>query len=381
MVTGFKCRVLRSAIKIYIFWIALIIYRGPFAATRALKKLINERRKVQGNQLILKYVRADKRYYWSNVVPGFPSPLFRRFIENELSRKTSTNAGSGYLNTIIFSITSRCPLHCQHCFEYQNLDNKEYLSLQDLKTIQSKFQNRGISQIQLSGGEPLYRFADMIELMKSARSEIDFWLLTSGYDLDMEKALKLKKAGLTGVNISLDHWNEEFHNSFRKNSKSFYWAIQAAINSRKADIIVCFSLCATREFVSYDNLWKYVNLARECGAGFVRILEPRKVGGYADKDVDLNENQLAILKNFFLKINSNPEYGNLPILMYPGYHQRLIGCFGAGDRYLFVDSKGDIHACPFCQNKVGNALVDPIDDVIKKLREIGCHEFKMASSK
>ena len=66
----------------------------------------------------------------------------------------------------------------------------------------------------------------------------------------------------------------------------------------------------------------------------------------------------------------------MPIVSFPGYHQRRIGCFGAGDRYLYMDSNGDLHACPFCQYKVGNALFDDLSESINELRKIGCHKFK-----
>jgi MoaA/NifB/PqqE/SkfB family radical SAM enzyme len=267
-------------------------------------------------------------------------------------------------------------LSCEHCFEWKNLDSTEVLTLEDLKAILKKFQDRGILQIQFSGGEPLSRFDDLIELIKTAQPGTDFWILTSGFGLTFKKALQLKEAGVTGVNISLDHWNENEHNHFRKNEKSFDWVKQAALNCRQADLLLCFSLCAVREFVSNENLWKYLHLARALGAGFVQILEPRKVGHFRGKDVELTEHHIGILKNFYLTVNSNPAYQNLPIVMYPGYHQRLLGCFGAGNRYLYVDSNGDLHACPFCQHKVGNALTDSISESIRKMQRIGCHEFK-----
>ena len=38
-----------------------------------------------------------------------------------------------------------------------------------------------------------------------------------------------------------------------------------------------------------------------------------------------------------------------------GYHQRRVGCF-SGSRSVYVDSAGDVHACPFCHTKSYNII-------------------------
>jgi MoaA/NifB/PqqE/SkfB family radical SAM enzyme len=380
MIVGWKKAIIERCVRLHILWIALSVYRNPLVALKALKKLIALNNRVRGGLPVHRYVEANKRYFWSNDVPGWPSKSFRLFIKNEFNRIRPFRPDTGHLLSMVFAVTNRCALQCEHCFEWQNLDSEETLSLDDLKEILRKFQNRGIDIVQLSGGEPLNRLDDVIELMRSARSGTDFWLLTSGYGLSLKKAERLKKTGLTGVNISLDHWNEKEHNRFRNNSRSFYWVKKAARNCRKVDLAVSFSLCAVKSFITLENLWKYVFLAKEWGAGFVRILEPRKVGRFTGKDVELQEEHVAVLKDFYLTINSNPEYRFLPIVTYPGFRQRLVGCFGAGDRYLYVDSIGDLHACPFCQHKVGNVLTGPLEGSIQEMRRIGCHKFMKTSS-
>ncbi len=37
------------------------------------------------------------------------------------------------------------------------------------------------------------------------------------------------------------------------------------------------------------------------------------------------------------------------------YHQRRVGCF-SGSRSVYVDSVGDVHACPFCHTKSYNII-------------------------
>lgn len=345
-------------------------------AYTALLQVIQKRRLIHGNKFMLKYVHANDRYFTALNVPGWPSEAFESFIKNELTKTDQSDHEASKLHTAIFSITNRCKLHCEHCYERDHISSKDILTIEELKTIQQKLLDQGITHMQYSGGEPLSRMEALVELLSDRREDVDYWILSSGYEMTLETSLRLKENGLTGAVISLDHWNEQLHNSFRKNPKSFYWVGEAVKNCRKVNLATGLSICATREFITEENLWKYADLAKSWGAGFIRILEPRKVGLYRGKDVLLSDSHTKVLENFFLEINSKRKYKDYPIVMYPGYHQRKVGCMGAGNRYIYIDSKGDIHACPFCQGQKGNALRDHIGDSISILKQTGCHSFK-----
>jgi len=216
----------------------------------------------------------------------------------------------------------------------------------------------------------------MIYLLQSADSGTDFWLLTSGYNLTLEKARQLKKSGLTGVRISLDHWDRDKHNTFRGSEKSFDWAVQAVRNSRKAGLAMGLSLCVTKEFLTEENLIEYLKFARKMHAAFIFLLEPRETGHFKNQNVSLTREEVKIIESFYIKAISSAEYEAFPPVIYPGYHQRRIGCFGAGIRYLYIDSEGSVHACPFCQGRQGNALTDDLPELIQKMSAKGCEMFE-----
>jgi MoaA/NifB/PqqE/SkfB family radical SAM enzyme len=377
IIHGYKARLIRIGIRLAILRLSLQAYKNPFIAFKVLRQLLNKKEKINGNAGNPRYVKSGSRYYWTVDFPGWPSKTFNTYIKNEFNRVKPIGSKQNSLQTVIFAITNRCPLQCQHCFEWDKLGSVDKLSLNELKQILNKIQNKGIKHIQLSGGEPLVRFDDMIELIKSANPETNFWLLTSGFGLSYEKASILKEAGLIGVNISLDHWNEQIHNEFRSNNKSFQWVKEAVINCKKNGLIVSLSLCATKQFITEENIWRYIQLAKEWQVGFIRILEPRNAGRYSGSNVELEPAQQQILENFYFKINSDYKYRDFPIITYPGDHQRKVGCFGAGNRYFYIDSNADIHACPFCLKKHGNALNGSFENSILKMKETKCHSFKM----
>ena len=362
---------IRSTILI----LALKLYKDPAKTIRALKLLIRKREAFSGARGLPKFFHADGRYFFDPNYPGWPSVSFNRFIINELNNSLPFKNGHSRLTTLIFSITKKCPLKCQHCFEWERLENKESLSLSDLKTILYEFQEYGISHIQIGGGEPMSRYPDLINLLQSAGKGTDFWILTSGYGLTLEKAMHLKKAGLTGVRISLDHWNKEKHNAFRGSEKAFDWVVQAAGNSRKAGLAMGFSICITKEFLSEENLIEYLKLAKKLDADFIFLLEPRETGHFKNQKVILSDDNIKEIESFYLNTISSGEYEKFPLVIYPGYYQRKIGCFGAGIRYLYVDSEGSIHACPFCQGILGNAVKDDLPGIIKKAKTRGCQMF------
>jgi len=150
-------------------------------------------------------------------------------------------------------------------------------------------------------------------------------------------------------------------------------------NAITAELAVCLSLCVTREFASSKNLEKYWTLAENLGVACVQLLEVSSVGHYADTDVDLDEKHIQLLEQFYIKSMTSKINQNKPIIYYPGYHQRRIGCFGAGFRYLYIDAHGDMHACPFCQKKRGNMLKDNFELTINGLKINGCKKYGTAS--
>jgi MoaA/NifB/PqqE/SkfB family radical SAM enzyme len=382
-ITGWKARLIRAKVHWFIISEAFNFFGNPITAYSEMKRLRNLRNSAHGSTVVTKYIKSGSHYFWNSDYCGYPSDNLRSLIHSEFIRNRQSNGRETdefpILQTLIWGITNRCQLSCQHCYEWDNISQSDFLDLNTLEKILDIFKTSGVRHIQLSGGEPLVRFNDLVSLIEKASPTIECWLLTSGFGLTPEKAFALKQSGLIGVNISLDHWDAAQHNQFRNNDKSFAMVAEAAKNCRNAGIMVSLSLCATREFVNEENLEKYAVLAKDMGANFIRILEPRAVGKFKGKLVGLDGKQVRMLSDFTIRINSKPQYNDFPIVVFFGYHQRKLGCFGAGNRYLYVDPNGDVHACPFCRGKIDNILEIPFTKIIQKTREFGCHQFDTLS--
>ncbi|OQO05917.1 hypothetical protein B0A48_10013 [Cryoendolithus antarcticus] len=108
------------------------------------------------------------------------------------------------------SLTERCNLRCLYCMPEEGIDlspNRDLLTTAEIVYLSALFVNQGVTKIRLTGGEPTVR-KDIVPLMhqigalrKDGLKELA--LTTNGISLH-RKLDEMLKAGLTGVNISLD---------------------------------------------------------------------------------------------------------------------------------------------------------------------------------
>lgn len=345
---------IRILIKIRLLYFAFIILKNPAKVLKTVKTLINLRDNVMGGPLKKMY-KVDGRYYVTQYRPGWPSAVYDTFIKNELRRFKTPLLNEQKLSFIFLAITRKCPMQCEHCFEWDNLNKKESFTLDDLFKVIDLYQKEGIQQFHFSGGEPMVRIKDLLLLIEHAHKKSECWVLTSGFNFTEENARLLKNAGCMGVVVSIDHYIAEEHNNFRGTAAAFELAINAVAAARKAELVVSISVCATKTFIEEGHVLPYLQFAKNLGVHFVQVLEPRSVGHYEGKDVLLDEKHIVALEHIFAIINHSPSYADYPTMLYHGYHQRRVGCF-SGTRSLYIDSAGDVHACPFCHTHSYNII-------------------------
>jgi MoaA/NifB/PqqE/SkfB family radical SAM enzyme len=316
-------------------------------------------------QATFRCVRAGVKFFWDVNVPGWPSKAFSRIVEQDLNRTVRFRKDLATVHMVMLSVTNRCPLSCEHCYDWKCSAGPDGLPLPVLEQLVHGLQSHGVSQIRLGGGEPLVRFDDILELIRSAGPGTDFWLMTSGWGLTEGRAKELRSAGLTGIFLSLDHWDPAAHDRFRGRAGSYAWVERAARNANNSGLVVCLSLCATRQFVSERNLEAYAEVATELGAEFIQILDVRASGRYTGKNVGLSDEQVTILERFHNTMNVNPSARGLPIVSYPDLYQRRRGCMGSGDRYLYIDGQGIVHPCTFRRMPLADAIHDDLKEVLR----------------
>ena len=375
MNTGWRHGLVKRSAWKRIKQLALGAYADPgeaHAASMGFRKVLDEAHTFRH---LTRSVRVGGRNFQLVTSPGFPSPAWDLWIRNELHRIRPMVGHTEGLLLAIMAMTKKCPLRCAHCFEWDALNGKEALRVEDVLGMIRKFQERGVAQIELSGGEPLNRFNDLLAILRgSDRQATDFWILTSGYRLTSERAGELKDAGLTGASISVDHWSEAEHDRFRGVKGSHEHARMAVKHAREAGLVTAVSLVPLQSFCRMEDLLRYAEMAHEWGAHFIRLVEPRAVGHFANKEVELGADHHELLDEFVRVMHREVRYRHYPIVDHYASYQRNVGCSGSGKRFAYVDTDGQIHACPFCQKPCGSVLHEPLERLYANMDEAGgCH--------
>jgi MoaA/NifB/PqqE/SkfB family radical SAM enzyme len=245
------------------------------------------------------------------------------------------------------------------------------LSVDQLREVVAALQAHGVAHIELTGGEPLLRLDALEAIVRGASADSDFWVLTSGAQMTERCARRMADAGVTGVMVSLDHWDPARHDAFRGVAGTWERAVRALTLARDAGLLTGISVTVTRETATLTDLLALTEIARARGASYVRVLEPQASGRWADADVQLGPTHRAALAALADAANARwPD--DAPIIEDVDALRRAAGCQGAGERFLFVDAAGDVHACPFCHGVAGTCLGGGLDAALARLRERGC---------
>jgi cyclic pyranopterin phosphate synthase len=106
------------------------------------------------------------------------------------------------------SVTDRCNFRCQYCMPADGLpwlDREEILSFEEIERIVRLLAAMGVSDLRLTGGEPLVRrdFPRLVSMLAKVPGVDDLSLTTNGYLLERD-ADALVAAGITRVNVSID---------------------------------------------------------------------------------------------------------------------------------------------------------------------------------
>ena len=138
-----------------------------------------------------------------------------RFIMNE--QKDTFGRQIDYMR---ISVTDRCNLRCVYCMpeeQQQFLPQEMLLTATQWETVCKAAAEVGIRKVRLTGGEPLMR-QDIVELVERIANieKIDHVVMTTNGVFLAEKAKALQKAGLQGVNISLDTLDQQQYQALTK---------------------------------------------------------------------------------------------------------------------------------------------------------------------
>jgi GTP 3',8-cyclase len=120
------------------------------------------------------------------------------------------------------SVTDKCNMRCLYCMPAEGLEwmpREEILTFEEIARVVKLSAELGVRKIRVTGGEPLLRkgVEDLIYTLSTVPGIKTVSMTTNGYFLK-EKAESLARAGLCGINVSLDSLKpEKFKKVTRRN--------------------------------------------------------------------------------------------------------------------------------------------------------------------
>lgn len=193
-------------------------------------------------------------------------------------QKTTKKERNFPLKRLYFYLTEGCNLKCCHCWlspKYQTGDHTySYLSLELFEWIVQQAKPLGLTDIKLTGGEPLLH-PDIMKILEMIQHhDTRLTLETNGTLCTYELAHKISECKQAFVSVSLDAASREIHDWIRGVKGSFDDAIKGIKNIVKAGLSPQIIVSVMRH--NLDQLEEIVDLAESLGANSVKfnIVQP-----------------------------------------------------------------------------------------------------------
>ncbi len=290
------------------------------------------------------------------------------------------------LHHVVWELTLRCDLACNHCGSRAGKARAEELSTAEALDVVKQLADMGAKEVSLIGGEAYLRddWCTIIEAIRAAGMMCT--MVTGGRTLTAERARAAAKAGLQSASVSIDGMAAA-HDVLRGVPGSFDAALAAASNLREAGVEISINTQVNR--VSFDDLDDVFAIAKARGFHSWQVQLTVPMGRAAD-----NAEWLLSPDDILDVI---PKIGALALagrsagvrlwpgnnLGYFGPHEddlrgRLVkgthysGCT-AGHRTLGIEADGAIKGCPSLPTNAytgGNVRDRRVLDVWQNTREL-----------
>ena len=283
----------------------------------------------------------------------------------------------GEVRTLMWEVSRFCNLACLHCCTYSspNASISNDFSTENMISIVQEFDKLSIESVFFSGGEPLLRkgFFDVLDEIKKTKTRV--FIASNGTIINQKMAKRLKTAGVFAIDISLDGYTSELHNSVRLHKSAFDKAIEGIKACVEEDIPLRVSGMITPLNVN-------------CIANFVELLVSLKIRKVVFSSIvgaagRAQENPQLILDRELIPFAVNQihhaqkKFGDKIQIDHrlSEETQKIPGC-AAGQKFLYISSEGDVSGCSWLYKldpdrfSLGNVKQDSLSSCISRNQSI-----------
>ncbi len=261
---------------------------------------------------------------------------------------------------ISWNLTKRCHLHCAHCY----MDSAELAGADESTTDEALALVDEIADFApgamliLTGGEPLLR-PDIYGIISRASDKgLTVFLGTSGTGLDKNTVSRLKKAGTSGVGVSLDSATPAYHDGFRGLPGAWKKTMNAMDNLKAMGL--AFQVQFTLTEKNRHELQPMIDLSLEKGAmalniffmvctGRAEMITDISAASYEAVLREIAEAAVGLEPRLRLRARCAPHF--LRVLEDKAPESPILtggtsGCI-AGSSYMRISPAGEVTPCPY----------------------------------
>lgn len=277
-----------------------------------------------------------------------------------------------------WDVTHLCNFRCKHClFTAEQLSDETWLDRNSALSFVSYLASKKVFHLSIAGGEPLL-YPYIVEVVETATSQgILVALSTNASLLTDDMAIKLVKAGLRSIQISLDGPTESVNDSIRGTGR-FKKTILGLRTALKHGMSVYLAIVILRPNV--NHIRQFVDFAVQLGVRGVKVQTLIESGlGLANiSEIEVPSEELSlVLRDLWA---AKPAYSGKIELMLPlipevilserrdvEYYNASSSCLGCqpGLSTVRVNSRGDVRACGGMVDAppIGNVLDTPLQEI------------------
>ena len=291
----------------------------------------------------------------STWLPPIPSGPFKRLVLSE----AKIAIGRFVPQTVSIEVTRACGCACDHCLIKEG---EGELSADEIKRIVDEALDLGASIVTFTEGDPLLRddIFDLIRHVDPERAVVN--IFTPGLEMTPEMARKLKDAGLYNILIGVYSTDPVVHDRIRGVPGAHEKAIDAIKMALDADLLVTMSTHVKGDGVS--EIFDLYDLATELGVHEFSIWE----GIPKSQSERLTTIDRETILRFYKKVNRTP--GGPRVFASTYFEGQMLGCM-AGRRWLHVGVDGNVRACPYIGDVVGDVRERSLKDIWTDIRSSG----------
>jgi len=328
----------------------------------AIRRVIEE--KNNWYDLILRIYELD---------PGIRSAFFQNFLFNSalkgsaVQNEVRDREGCNVPWAILLDPTSACNLHCTGCWAAE-YGNKLNLSLEAIDSIIRQGKEMGIYMYIYTGGEPLVRRKDLIQIC-GMHPDCEFLSFTNGTLVDEDFCQEMLRVKNFVPAISLEGFEKA--NDGRRGDGVYQKVRNAMALLKKNRLPFGISTCYTSKNVEDVSSGEYFDLMIDSGALFAWFFHYIPVGNDAALELLPTPEQRELM---YHRIREYRQTKPVFSMDFQNDAEYVGGCIAGGRRYLHINAKGDVEPCVFIHYSNCNIHDTALLDALKSPLFMAYHD-------